>query len=67
MMETTSQVNLYLENREIRASLVLAYKIFISFVHILGVTQKWDLWVVTPGINAILGPSWLKSVSTAID
>ena len=60
MVDTTFQLNVCLDDGEMRASLGLARGVSIKLLP--GVTQKWDFWVVPLAIDAILGTPWLRRV-----
>ena len=60
MVDPTAQPNVYLANREMKASLGLARG--VSAILLPGVTQKWDFWVVLLAMDAILGTPWLRRV-----
>ena len=53
MVDTTTQLNVHLANREMKASLGLAHDVCIRFMS--GVTQKLDFSLVPLAMDAILG------------
>ena len=53
VVDTTGQLNVYLDDREMRARLGLACSVCINFLP--GVAQKWDFWAVPLAMHDILG------------
>ena len=53
MVDTNAQLNVYLDDGEIRASLGLSHGVCIKFLP--GITQKWDFCVMLVGMDATLG------------
>ena len=60
MVDPTAQLNVYLADGEMRASLGLARGASVKLLP--SVTQKWDFWVVPLAMDAILGTPWLCRV-----
>ena len=65
MVDTTAQLNSCLLYKEMRANLELAHSFCIGFI--IGVTQRWDFWVMPLALDAMLGTPWFKRVLPVVN